>query len=112
MYWRNVIALAGAVCALAIILAATGCGSSGDAAELTGTMSKARYLKLANQSCKLGGNEITNLYGQWEKAHTVGGKRPPEAARDRSLDQVSLEVKTKELQRLKESACRGKANTK
>jgi hypothetical protein len=102
MHWRNVIALAGAVFALALSLAAVGCGSSGDAAELIGTMSKARYLKLAIQTCKLGGNEITNYYGQWEKAHTVNGKRPPEAARDNALDHVSLKVKTKELQRLKE----------
>jgi hypothetical protein len=91
---------------LALILAAMafGCGSSGDAGEATveGTVTKAQYLEQAMPICKLGINEITNNYGLWEKGHTVNGKRPPEAARDAALDQIALEAKAKQLERLRE----------
>jgi hypothetical protein len=100
MDWRNVIAVAGA--ALALVLAIAGCGGSGDAAVVTGTISKAQFLKKAIPVCKLGVNEITNHYGQWERAHTVNGRRPPEAARDRALDRIALEAHEKQLEGLKE----------
>jgi hypothetical protein len=102
MHWRNVIAVLGAMLGLVLTTAVAGCGSSGDAAAVTGTISKAQFLKAAIPVCKLGVNEITNYYGQWEKAHTVNGKRPPEAARDRALDRIALEAHKKQLERLKE----------
>jgi hypothetical protein len=98
MRGRKVIAVAGAMLVLAAIVAVAGCGSSSDAA----TISKAQYLKEGIPICKLGVNEITNSYGQWEKAHTANGKRPPEAARDRALDRVALEARKKQLERLQE----------
>lgn len=101
MSWRKLIILGGALIALALL----GCGSGDDATEdstARPTLTKVQFLKQGNQACSQGNDEITNLYGQWEKSHTVDGKRPAEAARDKALSEIALEVRKKELQRLRE----------
>lgn len=107
MHWRNVNhgrgALAAAVALLTIGIAIAGCGSSGDAAEVsTATLTKAQFLKAAIPACKLGTNEITNYFGLWEKEHFKNGKPPPEAARDKALSEIALDARKKQLERLKE----------
>lgn len=88
-----------------IALALAGCGGGDDAAESTSarpTLTKVQFLEQGNQACSQGNDEIHSRYGQWEKSHTVDGKRPPEAARDKALSEIALEVREKELQRLRE----------
>ncbi|MFL5896992.1 MAG: hypothetical protein ACJ76D_00785 [Solirubrobacterales bacterium] len=87
-----------------LAIAITGCGSSGDPAEVTvqGTFTKAQYLKLARPICKQGVNEITDHYRQWEKADTGNRKRSSEHARDIALAEVAVEAHKKQLQRLRE----------
>jgi hypothetical protein len=103
MYRRNSIAAGGALLALAMAIATGGCGSSGATADdSSATLTKAQYLKRAEHPCKLGINEITSYYGLWENKHTVNGKRPPEAARDKALSEVALAVHAKQLEGLKE----------
>ena len=104
MFGRNSIA-GWAALLVALTLAVGGCGGGGSSAEgseVSADLSKAQFLKQANQSCKLGINEITNYYGLWEKKHTVNGKRPPEAARDKALSEAALAAHAKQLERLKE----------
>lgn len=103
MFGRKSIILAGVV--LVLVVAAVGCGggsSSAESSEVSATLTKAQFIKQAEQPCKLGINEITNYYGLWEKKHMVNGKRPPEAARRKALSEVALEAHAKQLERLKE----------
>jgi hypothetical protein len=86
-------------------LALVGCGSSAEVpatASPRPTLTKVQFLKRGNQACAQGNDEIHGRYGRWEKSHTVNGKRPPEAARDKALSEIALEVKKKELLRLRE----------
>jgi hypothetical protein len=76
MCWRNVIAIAGAALVLALTVAVSGCGD--DAAEATGTIAKARFLKAADVICRQGTKEIGRLdlaaWRRYDPHHRAAGQ--------------------------------------
>lgn len=87
-----------------LMLPVIGCGGGDDDAGATSpapTLSKAQFLKMGSEICRRGNDRMTAAYGRWERANTVEGKRPPEAARDKALGQIVLVVRADEVRRLR-----------
>ncbi|MGN6275395.1 MAG: hypothetical protein ACTHNP_05610 [Solirubrobacterales bacterium] len=85
---------------LALILASTGCGSSGGP-ESTGSLSKAEFLKKGNAICAKGSEEINKAYEEFSRKHVAGGKTPSEALLDEAAAEIVLPVREREVRLLR-----------